>query len=105
MTRISNVATELIAHPEKIQGAEISVQGEKFNNYGINCKELILDEHVPTFPDEIKSLGDIPKPWLWAVLKKKVPTELLDKNIQLWMNKSHKPFKICFGYMTGLDIN
>ena len=101
MSRLAQIIDQLITDPDKIQPVEITIQGDDIKNFGSDSKAITLDENAPSFPDDIKHLGDIPVSWLWAVLRKKAQSPITDAVIKFWMKKSKKPFRCLFTYLTG----
>ena len=59
----------------------------------------MLGESIPNFPEEVKTLNNIPIPWFWAVLRKKNTAVIAGEVVTFWMHKSHRPFKIMFTYL------
>ena len=91
-------------NPFKIQTTKIQVPGACLETTGAyDVKQLILDETVPSFPDEVKFMSDIPASWFWVVLQKhaKVPISLA--MISQRNEKGKKAFSQSIIYLPGLN--
>ena len=65
MERVAKIVTELIDSPAKIQPTEIHVDSADIMSFGSpRDKSQILDPINTMFPEEVKTLADIPPCWL-----------------------------------------
>ena len=110
ISKIADVVTELFKNPHKTDGTLCAVRSDSMIGMSPRAKSTqsndtaseLMDE--PYFSDDVKTLQDIPPPFLWAALQKKSKVPTSTGTIAKWMQKNPKVFRQAFTYLTGTPI-
>ena len=99
---IKQVVLDLIAEPEKITYAQVSIHTSLLRS---KTKQTIEQENgEEEFLDEVEKLKDVPVTFLWAWARKRSRTEISEESTQLVMKRGPKKFRSSISYISGTFI-